>query len=417
MTEERRSMHGKTVATLVVTVLVLLAGCGAGGGNGTTPTATDVSGDETPTATPADDGSTATTRPPTTTRPETPAGDVVPGVSAERVNATKLFATHRQVVNRSTAVEQVVDVRNDGPGLKHQTISVEFGAFDESRRSFKVVNETDEETRTWWLNPERSELALQVDNETGTKYISARNDPGTMFGAVYVIGAYYQLPGTVLQQGTYEYTGNVTRDGETYLRLEATGLSQSRFSGGDGSGSGSSLVSDEAETPTDLSGTVLVTPEGAIHSMDLSLSYEEDGSTHSRTFEFTLDRGDSLELTTPSWLTDLPEASGTYQNDGTVYAVEYSSGSTIPEGTEITIKSGYSALGTATLPESVEPGETMYVYATGGPNQNTTVHVSVGSEPDVPSNAMQLEGNRIVLSATFGDVQFSIGPDRTETVN
>ncbi|MFW6376949.1 MAG: hypothetical protein ACOC0F_03145 [archaeon] len=131
----------------------------------------------------------------------------------------------------------------------------------------------------------------------------------------------------------------------------------------------------------------------------------------------TIPGGDSLGLTEPAWLSDMPDASGTYRNDGTVYVVEYASGPTIPEGTALTIKGGYSTLGTATISESVEPGETVYVYATGGPNENTTVHVSVGTEPDVPSDAMQLAGNQAVLSATVGDLQFSVGPNRSETEN
>ena len=411
-------MNGKTLATISVVALVLLAGCGALGGTGSTPTATDVTSGDTPTTTPADDEAMPTAGPTgtkTTTAGPTGASEVVPGGSAQRVNATKLYSAHQQAVNRSAAVKQTVDVRNDGPGRQRQTITLEYGTFDGNRRSFEVVNETTDAKRTWWLNTGSGELALRVANETGTKHVYAKNDPGTMFGAVYVISAYYRMPGSVLQQGNYEYTGNVTRDGQTYLQLEATGLAQS------GSGSApsakSSAFSTGNETRTGLSGTVLVTPDGAIHSMDLSFSYEEDGSTHTRTVEFTLERGDSLGLTGPSWLSDMPDASGTYRNDGTVYAVDYASGPTIPEGTELTIKGGYSALGTATLSESVEAGETMYVYATGGPNENTTVHVSVGETPDLPADAMTLEGNQVVLSATVGDLQFSIGPNRTAAGN
>lgn len=402
-------MHAKRFALLLVAFLVLLAGCGAGGGTGSTPTATptDAQNTGTSTATPTETGPSETTDP--TQNGDTETGDVVPGVSTERVNTTALFAAHRQTLNGTALVRQTIEVRDDGPGPDQQTVSV---VVDSESRSFKVTNETSTAERTWWWNVDEGAIALRSHNQSGTDLRYGKNDPSLTFGAALVIGSYYRAPGSLLQQGQFEYAGNVTRNGETLIELRATGLAET--GSGSGSNSGASFGSED-ETATDLSGTVLVRPTGVVHSMNLSVAYQEGGATHMRTYSFGIELDGSGSVTPPSWLSKLPDATGSFTDDGKVYTVDYATGPTIPAGTILTVKQGYSAMGTVSIPESVEEGETIYVYATGQPNANVTVHVSIGSEPDLPADAMRLQGNRIALAGTIGDVRFSIGPDQTAT--
>jgi hypothetical protein len=94
--------------------------------------------------------------------------------------------------------------------------------------------------------------------------------------------------------------------------------------------------------------------------------------------------------------------------------LEHTGGPEVPAGTNLTLASGGFGGGltptNVTLPESLSPSDSLYVYATGNPT-NPTVGVSVNDEPS-PSDAINLSQYSPQVSGTLGEVRFVIGvPD------
>ncbi|MFB6227138.1 MAG: hypothetical protein ABEH88_00885 [Halobacteriales archaeon] len=223
---------------------------------------------------------------------------------------------------------------------------------------------------------------------------------GTQFRVAFTYAILLRAyPSQQLNLGTFEENGTVTRNGEELTRLSATGINQTAVEES-GAFSNANL--------TDMSGEVLVRSDGLVREMNLQQSFA-DGQTQNLSFSLTGLGSTSADA--PGWIGEAPRLEGSLSDDGTVMELAHTGGPEIPAGANLTLRSGGFGVGLATanvtLPESVSPGDSVYVHATGEAS-NPTVEVSV-NDPPSPTDALNLSQYSPQVSGTLGEVRFVIG--------
>jgi len=407
----------RALLALLVASMIAVAGCA--GGPAPTDTETTAPGG-TPTDTPADmptdtpgDGGSVTETPDGEDPTDTPAdgdatdtpedGDTAPpsengfppGVDGSTVtNATALQAAHFDALSGSSFRVDVSETGGPNPlsfTIRNGSGSVDLELSEVGGDGATSIHITENVTTVF--NNSRTPPKVYSYGSTSQQF-------GTLFLYAIIFRAY---PSQQLSAGTFEVDGTVTQDGEELTRLSATGVNETAVEGG-------GSTSSEA-TLTDMSGEVLVRSDGLVREMRLQQTFDT-GSTSE--LSFSVSGFGSTSAPEPDWIEEAPRVEGSLSEDGTVMKLSHTGGPEIPANTTLTLSSGGFGGGitptNVTLPTSLAPGDSVYVYATDS-LRDPTVEVSV-DEPS-PTDALNLSEASPQVSGVLGDVRFVIGiPDR-----
>ncbi|WP_439025469.1 hypothetical protein [Haloarchaeobius sp. DT45] len=378
----------QTTTAILLAALLVLAGCNTttsapGSTQADATTGTTVETATTPdtatapstgTATQTETTTTDQTR--TTTAPAVSADLLPPGVNASGLaDVPALWRAHIENVNdedgyrhvltftNRSGGERVIRLHSDGPRAR--------AAFD-----------SEETVSHAWMADDGNVSAVWNTSAPRREYYSHAGIAGV--GPLYLLGFAEGYPNVLLEYGEFAVDGTVERDGQTHVRLRATGVSDEDVSGfqlwqffG-----GSEFAG--------MDGTVLVTPEGTVTSMDLAL-HGDDEDVPTLEADFALDQ-DVGPVERPAWLGEVPQLSLSLaepaDQTGTerLLVAENTGDVALEAGTNVTLSLYSQELGNVTLSEPVEPGQTMYCYVVGD-TYDGDLRVAVGDRPTVPDDA------------------------------
>ncbi|MFC6952409.1 hypothetical protein [Halorubellus litoreus] len=410
-----------TAAPVLVALLVALAGCGtAVPGTNSTPDATTAGDGTAEAATTASDDSGATTSTAattttttarstaagTTTTSEAVDGDLPPGVNASGiVDAGTLWSAHTEVAYDGDGYEHVLALAGDAGN--RTTIRLRASA-NASRALAAFENGTATEY-AWFADGGNRSATWNTTSPERAYYERAGL---SSVGPALVVAVAESYPAYVLRRVAVEPAGTVERDGRTYVRLRATGVAESETGGGVFE---PSLPSDEY---ADANGTVLVSREGFVASMDLSLDPADGGTALSVTMNATRT---APAVEPPDWLGDAPALSTsvverTDRGEPLLLAVENAGDVAVSTGATLSIgKTGFD-FGNVTLSEPIAPGETAYVSLDGNSTFDADVEVAVGDRPTVAGDAPDFgSASGVVVTVVDGNVTAAVGLPENET--
>jgi len=354
----------------------------------------------TPTETPTTTASTTATPTPTATPiPDTPTGtppsggeELAPGITDAGVgNVTALREAHFEALNGSSFTIDVAE--------------------DSSSESFDLLIENGSEAVNIDIDQANAVSGFYIRGDLVTRFNESQTPPkvysygstaerfGVVFAYAILLAAY---PTPQIAVGEFEVDGTVTRDGEELIRLRAVGINETAVA--------ESSTSFAPGNLTDMSGTVLVRPDGLVRDMSLDMALE---SGEGRTTSYAVSGIGSTTASEPGWLSEAPQFEGALAGDGRVFELTHAGGATLPAGSNVSLETGAFGggltLGNVTLGTPVSSGDTVYLYATGS-LANATAHASVNERPDLPSGALNLsERSDVQVSGTLEDVRFVIG--------
>ncbi len=158
-----------------------------------------------------------------------------------------------------------------------------------------------------------------------------------------------------------------------------------------------------------IDGSLDVNGDGLITNGSITYTVERDGETETRTFTVEVERRSGTFVTEPSWLSEPPHAEASAEADGKLFAVDFTDGPALDAGTTVHVNSTdtWESLGSVTLDERVESGDTFYVYRTED-NGTTSYHATVGDRPTLPENATAFTQTAYV-SASVDDLVVQAG--------
>jgi len=344
-------MSPKRQAVLGVCVAVLLVAAGCTGG--TTPAST---------TSPAGDATTATETSPAT--PTTTASTWSPNVSLEQyppgvadngtlANASVLADAHFAATANESAVLTL-----EGTGQNYTSIKT-YAHGDSPTPFYATVDYTENGNRVVgesYQTADRGFVRYEVENRTFYRVTQNTTVPGTngwltdgTFASVEE-----ELRG-LLVLGNYTVNGTVERGDRTFIELTA----------------------DEPALDRDYSpaynGTALVTPDGAVHSIEASFALGTGDNREAREASLSLD-ADAEWRGEPSWVDDPPNLSLSIVKDGRALELRNAGGAALPANTSFEVY-GMNATegwetrifedvnGTVTTDASLDPGEAVYVTA------------------------------------------------------
>ncbi|MFB6295259.1 MAG: hypothetical protein ABEH66_00235 [Halobacteriales archaeon] len=359
--------------------------------DGGTPTATPTTMEpesRTPTATP-----TATPRPDRRTEtPKSGGEELAPGITGAGVqNMTALREAHFEALNGSSFTIDVSERRRS--------------------ESFDLLIENGSRAVNMDIAQANTTSGFYIRGDAVTRFNESQMPPkvysygstterfGVVFAYAILLAAY---PAPQIAVGEFEADGTVTRDGEELIRLRAVGINETAVE--------ESRASFAPENLTDMSGTVLVRPDGLIRNMSLDMALE---SGEARSVSYAVSGIGSTTASQPGWLTEAPQFEGALAADGKVFELTHAGGATLPAGSNLSLETGAFGggltFGNVSLGTPVSPGDTVYLYATGS-LANATAHASVNEQPDLPSGALNLsERSDVQVSGTLEDLRFVIG--------
>jgi len=343
MSPKRQAALGVCVAVLLVT-----AGCTAG----TTPAST---------TSPTGDPTTATETSPAT--PTTTTATWSPNVSVEQyppgvadngtlANASVLVDAHFA----ATASESVVLTLEAGTGPNR---TVKTYAHGDSPTPFAAtIDGTVDGTRFArgsYQTAEHGFVRHEFRNRTLYRVTQNTTTPGTDGWLTRgIFGVEYELTG-VFYAGNYTVNGTVERGGRTLVELTADEPARNM------------------DTVAAYDGTALVTPKGAIHSVEASYDWGTDENRDPIDISISLDR--NAEWTgEPSWVDDPPNLSLSIVEDGRALELRNAGGAALPANTSFEVygmnatEGGETRIfedmnGTVTTDASLDPGEAVYMTA------------------------------------------------------
>ncbi|WP_435317391.1 hypothetical protein [Haloarchaeobius sp. TZWSO28] len=368
----------QTVTALLVVTLLVLAGCNT---TSTAPgtTATDAPTVETTVATDTTATAATTGTPPpteTTTAPSVSPDLLPPGVNDSGLaDVTTLWQAHIENVNDDDGYRHVLTLANRSGGERVIRLH------SDGPRARGVLAGGGTETHAWMADDGNVSAVWNTTSAQRKYYAHAGLDG---IGPLYVLAFAEGYPNFLLEYGEFAVDGTVERDGHRYVRLRATGVNNENVSGFQLSqffGSGRFA---------DMTGTVLVTPEGTVAAMDLEL-YDEGADTPALRAEFDL-QTDVASVERPDWLGEVPHlAVSTAEPDpqtstDRLLVAKNTGDVALQAGSNVTLSLYSQELGTVTVPESVEPGETMYLYVVGS-TYDGELRVAVGDRPTLPEDA------------------------------
>ncbi len=361
----------RTVAVAVVGLLVVLSGC------------LGAVGDRTPS--PADQGDLADGASEVRSIED---GDLPPGVDESGVvNATRLLDAHRS------------QGLSDGYRVRHEPVAAdgegEAVVLDRGPARARLVRETADGITTYWASGEGRAVAVRDPSSTVTYATGASGAAGDLLAqssrTETAVDPY-------VRYGEFDAVGVVEREDGQFLKLEATGIDAAALS------DGPSRIAGDGQV-LEIAGQVLVTSAGVIGLAELEVTVETgDGETVTDVFRYEVGGVEEAALERPDWTEETPHVEASLHEDGTALALTNRGGAAIPEGTELRLVADGEVLGTATVPERVEPDGRLYAVVVTGDDATTTVHVGVGEPPSV-------EGHRVSLGRYDGVVAVGYADD------
>ncbi|WP_232688753.1 hypothetical protein [Halobacterium zhouii] len=348
-----RSPTRRAALAVCVALLLVTAGCSGG----TTPTSTTTSPDTTTT------GATTTTSAPATTTstgtwsPNASVEQYPPGVAANGTltNRTTLLNAHFD----ATANESVVHTIESKTANEH--VVRRFAHAAGGMPTYRTVNRTTDGKQfvtESYLTRSNCYSRAAVPNRT--VYTVTQNS--TSYGNYCrpngpFVGPRLHLD-SALMAGNYSVNGTVERNGRTLVQLTADEPSKK---------------AKELST-TSYEGTALVTPEGVIYSVDMSMVQEIDDSKESYEESMTLDT--SVDWSgPPPWMGDLPHLSISVVEDGHALEIRNTGGPALPANVSFEVYvenatehrvphiSPLGEHGTVTTDARLESGDAVYVTA------------------------------------------------------
>ncbi|PSP78069.1 hypothetical protein BRC81_08415 [Halobacteriales archaeon QS_1_68_20] len=153
----------------------------------------------------------------------------------------------------------------------------------------------------------------------------------------------------------------------------------------------------------DLAGRVLVTSAGLLSEVELEVTIERgDGEVVSEVFRYEVDPVDEGALERPDWTEAAPHVTASYGENDTALVLTHRGGAAIPEGTELRLVADGEVLGTATVPERIEPGQRLYAVV-AVTNSSRTLHLQAGERPSVDEHKLSLQKYDGVVAVGDGE--------------
>lgn len=360
----------RILLTVAVAAMLVLAGCNGGGQGTASPTANG-----TASGTPGSGlGSVATPEPVDIEISTVGPGDggsgsvspslYPPGVSDAGVNETALLSTHLRQSFRNAVIRSEFVTAGGTTRFVYANGS--------SGERFRIANTTKGTAERWW----RSGSTVVRWNGSASPSITYSQGRTRLYTQYSFLALVQLAPFLTLNATELSVDGTTTVGGERLVRLSVESFRRNA--------SGGFSVRSSLSDPT---GYVLVTPEGIIREMHYESTNTRTGGTQSVTV--TVSGVGGTTVTRPDWARGYPTVNVSTTGDGRVLAFEHRGGAAIPADTRLQVGTTYSTFGNVTLGESLEPGETLYLVATGSFG-DYNVTASVGSRPDVPENAVRL---------------------------
>jgi|GEM_PF-625524 len=368
-----RSPTRHAVLTACVALLLVFAGCN--GGSTPTSTATTTDNTATSTAGPATTTTTATATS-TTTTSTTPAGTWSPNAPAELYPPG--VASNGTLTNVSTLVDAHFEaMANESMALTHgwttanesRTYRYTHGQPQTPYISTGTITTNGDRVRKQYYRTDSSAY-YRFTGFNRTRHYVYQNTTGSADGNL-IHGSPIGLRDSIevaIEVGNYSVNGTVERNGRTFVQLSADEVSPR----------GEQLWTKSYE------GTVLVTPEGVIHSVDATWTQESDGDTERVTVSTTLDT-DVEWIGPPAWVSDVPHLSLSIVEGGHALEIRNTGGGALPADTRFEVTGSNEPVwsvsmiggveGTVTTDARLEPGEAVYVTGeTDGNAASFTLH-------------------------------------------
>jgi hypothetical protein len=349
-------VSARLFVVVAVVAMVALAGCSGGQTTTTAPTA-----DET------------TTDPGTTTGGDSggddggdDGGDSLDSVdtqswmTSDSVNGTKLVSAHYGSLSDTSY--RVETFQNSSGLLSLTRTGVQrVGANGNSVYEYDTVTSNGNSTTRAFVN--ESWVFTETANETRTVYSDYRAE-----GSVTSLNITQQLVQYV-RLGDYSVNRTFQVDGETRIEYVASAPADVRG----------------AESITSFDGRVVVNPDGRIYDLRVAATQEAQYGNATTEFQFTLAEVGIAAVQTPDWVSTVRQQATTvdlsYEYNGSVMRVTHEGGDAVAAGTQLVVTpQAGQGFAFATLEDSFEPGETIYVSSTGG--RELTVSSSVPTNPD-----------------------------------
>lgn len=192
--------------------------------------------------------------------------------------------------------------------------------------------------------------------------------------------------------GNYSVNRTFEVDGETRIEYVATGPADTQA----------------AQSITSFDGRFVVSTDGRIHSLTVNATQEAQYGEAVSHFEYTVSQVGDVDVSTPSWVAEVTAAATvvdlSYDYNGSVIEVAHDGGDTITEGSQIVVQPAQGqGLAFAELPRDFEPGDTIYLTASGG--RELDVSFNQTAKPDTgiggPIRFSMIEKNQATIVKTL----------------
>lgn len=308
-----------------------------------------------------------------------------PGVDDSGVtNATALVSAHFEAAGANAVTRMAFSSAGGTLGIVHRNGS--------SGERLRYVNTTTGRDESWW----HSGSTVVRRNTSASPPVTYSHGETNLYTGYQFTGLIRVIPFVTLDSMSLSVDGTTTVDDQRVLRLAIDGFNES-----------SSSNWNLRQGLQNVSGYLLVTPEGVIREMHYEAT--DANSSQKTSMTVTVSGVGSTSVSRPDWATGYPDATLSTTGEGSVLALTHEGGSAIPAGTRVQVGGGIVTYGNVTLSESLDSGETLYVVATGRFG-DYDVTASVGSQPDVPEDAASF--TRVPSVSAFLDgVELTYGPE------
>ncbi|WP_167837334.1 hypothetical protein [Halosimplex halophilum] len=288
--------------------------------------------------------------------------DLPPGVYTENVDTERLREAFR---DRLSAIPHRAHLRVENSTGPLETVRTA----NDSDASLTTLDDTEDPELTLWIGP--TEAGVAYDGKTW--YLDGPTD--LRDSAKSIAGYSRQTISNHLEDATWEPVGVRPTDEGDRVVLNATGLATDTALGTDGD-------------PVDVRGIVDVTGDGRIVNGTITYTVDYGGETDTRTVTFGTERASGDFVSKPNWVSDPPQVTAEVTGGDRLVELSLTGGPAVDAGTRLSVNDSDwpGTLGTVTLDERLDPGETAYIYRTGE-SDAAAFHVSVGERPTLPENA------------------------------
>jgi len=369
-------------SVICVVVVLLLAGCGGGPDSTTaapTDTVTNASVDE---MTPAEQR---------TLELETASeSDLPPGMGAVGPESVTAFTEAVTGQLRQPYRGQLNVSGSDG-----ETGSITV--INDSEARFVRLSMPDEFDGEVYV----ADQVAGIDNRSSGRVSYSYGQTTVRQGAAFLSVGFEFLIGISVRVTRWEPLGVEPSDGQRLLVVSATGLNQTALDG-------RYSIGQEGETPVNRTGQLFVTDTGLPRRMILRTAYDTREGSITRTLNLSVDQVGTASAPRPDWLDQFPQLTTSLADDGRVLVIEHTGGPSLEAGTEFTVRDGRESVGTVTVPETIEDGETMYATLDGDPE------LVVGEQPSPSADARSFTGefSSISLVQEGPNRRLALGPPR-----